>query len=104
MPWMKTGRSWWGCSHRTDNVRRRLRAVDGTVIKEPGPTGSQWRVHYSRLLPELTCDHLSITATEGADTAERLERFPVAAGDIILADSGYCHPSGVGRVVRQGGM
>jgi hypothetical protein len=92
-----------GVQWRGPQPRRRLRAVDGTVIKEPGATGSQWRVHYSLLLPELTCDHLSITATEGADTAERLERFPVAAGDIILADSGYCHPPGVGRVVRQGG-
>jgi hypothetical protein len=76
--------------------------VDGTVIKEPGPTGSQWRLHYSLLLPELTCDHLAITATEGGNTAEHLGRFPVVAGDIILADRGYCHPSGVATVSRQG--
>ena len=24
-----------------------LRLVDGTFIKEPGPTGAQWRIHYS---------------------------------------------------------
>jgi hypothetical protein len=82
--------------------RRCLRAVDGTVIKEPGPTGSQWRLHYSLRLPELTCDHLVITPTKGANTAESLERFPVAKGDIILADRGYCHPSGVAKVSRQG--
>jgi hypothetical protein len=82
--------------------RRRLRAVDGTVIKEPGPTGSHWRLHYSLLLPELTCDHFVITATQGSNTAEQLGRFPVVAGDVMLADCGYCHPSAVARVCRQG--
>jgi len=82
--------------------RRRLRAVDGTVIKEPGPTGSHWRLHYSLRLPELACDHLLITPTRGSDTAENLERFPVARGDIILADRGYCHPAGVARIASQG--
>jgi len=91
-----------GVRWRGPQPGRRLRAVDGTVIKEPGPTGSQWRLHYSLLLPELTCDHLAITATEGGNTAEHLGRFPVAAGDIILADRGYCHPAGVAMVFRQG--
>jgi hypothetical protein len=43
-----------------------------------------------------------MTATEGEGTAEHLGRFPVAAGDIILADRGYCHPAGVATVARQG--
>jgi hypothetical protein len=25
----------------------RMRLVDGTIVKEPGKTGSQWRFHYS---------------------------------------------------------
>ena len=91
-----------GVRWQTPKPRRRLRAVDGTVIKEPGPTGSQWRLHYSLLLPELTCDYLAITATEGANTAEHLGRFAAAPGDIILADRGYCHPAGVATVSRQG--
>jgi hypothetical protein len=73
------------------------------VIKEPGPTGSHWRIHYSLRLPELACDQLVITSRKGAQTAENLERFPVAAGDLILADRGYCHPAGVVRVRGQGG-
>ncbi len=60
--------------------RRRLRALDGTVIKEPGPTGSHWRIHYSLRLPELACDQLLISSRKGAGTAENLERFRVAAG------------------------
>ena len=91
-----------GVRWRGAQPRRRLRAVDGTVIKEPGPTGSHWRLHYSLLLPELTCDYLAITATKGGNTAEQLGRFPVVAGDVILADRGYCHPSAVAQVCRQG--
>ena len=91
-----------GVCWRGPQPRRRVRAVDGTVIKEPGPTGSHWRLHYSLRLPELVCDHLLLTPTRGGDTAENLERFPVARGDIILADRGYCHPAGVARIASQG--
>ena len=71
------------------------------MIKEPGPTGAHWRIHYSLQLPELRCDQLVITARKGAQTAETWERFPVAPGDLLLADRGYCHPAGVARVRRQ---
>ena len=59
-----------GVCWRGPQPRRRVRAVDGTVIKEPGPTGSHWRIHFSLRLPELTCDHWVITATKGGNTAE----------------------------------
>src|SRR5499427_6221206 len=36
---------------------RPVRLVDATVVKEPGRTGSQWRIHYSIRLPSLECDH-----------------------------------------------
>jgi hypothetical protein len=91
-----------GVQWRGPQPRRRVRALDGTVIKEPGPTGAHWRVHYSLQIPELACDQFVITARKGAQTGESLERFPVAAGDLLLADRGYCHPAGVGRVRRQG--
>ena len=82
--------------------RRRVRAVDATVIKEPGKTGSQWRLHFSLRLPKLLCDFFQITASEGQDTGEHLRRFPAAAGDIILADRGYSNPPGVAAVYGQG--
>ena len=91
-----------GVHWRGPQPRWRLRAWDGTVVKEPGPTGSHWRIHYSLRLPELRCDQLVITSRKGAQTAENLERFPVTQGDLILADRGYCHPAGVARVRRQG--
>jgi hypothetical protein len=53
------------------------------------------------LLPELHCDYLEITATEGRNVAEHLGRFPAAPGDILIADRGYCHASGVVAQSRQ---
>jgi hypothetical protein len=80
-----------------------LRAVDGTVVREPGRTGTQWRIHYSLRLPSLECDSFEITAAQGAGTGEKLERLAIAPGDLILADRGFCRPLGVAAVAQQGG-
>lgn len=39
-----------------EGICRKIRIVDGTVVKEPGKTGSQWRILYSIGLPSLVCD------------------------------------------------
>lgn len=91
-----------GVEWRGPRGRRRIRAVDATVVKEPGKTGSLWRLHYSLLLPELSCDFFAITATKGQDNGERLGRLPARAGDLILADRGYSNPPGVASLARQG--
>lgn len=72
-----------------------LRIIDATVIKEPGPTGTQWRVHYSLCWPTLRCDYFKLSAVQGEGTGESLRQFPVARGEHILADRGYCHASGI---------
>lgn len=69
-----------------------VRVLDGSVICEPGPTGSQWRLHYSLRLPSLLCDHLEVTPSKGAGNGERLDRFDFQAGEIVLADRLYIHP------------
>jgi hypothetical protein len=79
---------------------RRLRAVDATTIEEPGATGTSWRVHYCISLPELRCDHYELTDSGGG---ESYKRVPVAPGDIILGDRGYCHREGVAHVLKAGG-
>jgi len=79
-----------------------VRALDGTLIKEPGRTGSLWRIHYSLRIPSLECDHLALTAVRGAGTGEKLERFPAAPGDLVLADRGFCKPTGVRSLDQQG--
>src|SRR5215467_2135666 len=72
-----------------------VRVLDATVVREPGKTGSQWRIHYSMRLPSLACDHFDLTPAEGAGTGERLGRFHFRKGELVLADAGYSHPAGV---------
>lgn len=79
-----------------------VRALDGTLIKEPGRRGSLWRVHYSLRIPSLVCDHFELTATKGPGTGESLGRFPAATGDLVLADRGFCKPAGVEVLTRRG--
>ena len=79
-----------------------VRALDGTLVKEPGRGGSLWRIHYSVRIPSLICDHLELTAVKGAGTGESLGRFAASAGDLVLADRGFCKPSGVEALCRQG--
>src|ERR1019366_271903 len=80
---------------------RTVRLLDATVVKEPGQTGSQWRIHYSLRLPTLECDCFDLTPTHGADTAERFGHFVFQPGELVLADAGYCHPAGIAAVVKQ---
>lgn len=49
---------------------QRVRVVDATVVKEPGKTGGQWRIHYSMRLPSLECDQFDLTPVEGKGTGE----------------------------------
>lgn len=89
-------------AHVADDPGLKLRVFDATHVKEPGQTGSQWRVHYSINLPQLDCDYFSISPTRGAGTSESLCNFPIAGGDHILADRGYCKCKGLDYVARQG--
>ena len=79
-----------------------VRAVDSTLVKEPGRTGQQWRIHYSLKIPSLLCDHFELTPLKGTGTGERLERAPAAPGDLVLADRGYCKPPGILELDQQG--
>ncbi len=81
---------------------RPARVLDATTVKEPGKTGSQWRIHYSLQLPSLECDHFEVTPARGQNTGEKLGRFVFHAGELILADAGYSHPAGIAAVVAQG--
>lgn len=77
----------------------RVRAIDATEIQEPGSTGTDWRIHYSIRLPELTCDHYELTDARGG---EKLGRFQFEPGDLILADRGYSHRAGAAAVLTRG--
>ena len=81
----------------------RFRAFDATTVKEPGRSGSLWRLHCSARLPSLACDFFRLTATEGAGVAETLAHFPIAPGDLVLADRGYSTATGLDHVASSGG-
>ena len=81
-----------------------VRALDATTVKEPGKTGSLWRLHYSVCLPSLACDYLKVTATKGVGTGESLTCFPIREGDHVLADRGYSTASGIHHVASSGGF
>ena len=81
-----------------DNQGVGLRLMDAAVVKEPGQTGSQWRIHYSFQWPTLRCDYFKLTATEGKGTGETLRQYPVSPGDLILVDRGYCQAADIHHV------
>ena len=73
----------------------RLRLVDGSIIKEPGKTGSQWRLHFSFTLPEFRCDHFELNPAKGGGTGETFTKYPVNPGDFIVGDRGYSTAKGI---------
>lgn len=78
---------------------RRMRVVDASVISEPGPTGSHWRLHYAIGLPGLDCQEVVLSPRR---TGETFKRFNVLPGDLFMADRGYAHPGGIAHVTSQG--
>lgn len=80
-----------------------MRLVDSTIIKEPGDTGSQWRVLYSLRVPDWQCDDFRLTSAKGAGNGESLKYFSIKRGDCLLADRGFSQLAGIEHVHRNGG-
>lgn len=80
-----------------------VRLVDGTIVKEPGKTGSQWRILYSLRLPDLYCDYFDLAPAVGSGNGESFTRVPVKAQDVMLADAAYCSVSSIRWVVQHKG-
>lgn len=80
-----------------------VRVVDGTQIKEPGPTGSSWRIHYAVGLPSLRCSELHVTDSQGAGNGETFARFSVERGDLLVGDRAYGLARGIAHVAKAGG-
>jgi len=78
----------------------RVRSVDATVVSEPGSTGTDWRLHYSLDLLQLSCEHFILTES---DVGESLTNFPVETGDILIGDRAYGTLSGFKYVKDHGG-
>ena len=80
--------------------RRRIRVVDATTVEEQGGAGTDWRVHYTLCLPDLSCDFFEVTDEHGGETYRRI---PVERGDLILGDRGYSNAAGVSAMLAAGG-
>ena len=79
-----------------------MKLVDATIVKEPGKTGSSWRIHYSLKLPELNCDYFKLTGVKGQGTGESFKQFPIQNNDCIIGDRGYSTAQGIAYVASQG--
>ena len=77
--------------------QRIVRAIDATVVSEPGSTGTDWRLHYGLRLADLRCDFFELTDGRGG---ESWKRVPVQPGEILLGDRIYGRPSGIAHVLK----
>jgi hypothetical protein len=76
-------------------ISRRIRSVDGTIVREPGKTGSQWRILYSIRLPSLVCDFFEVTATIDDGSGESLNRLPMGPHELISRMPGTAQSLGL---------
>jgi len=79
---------------------RNIRLVDATRVKEKGPTGTTWNMHYSLCLSTLRCDAFHVTDRHGGET---FKKFDITHGDIMIGDCVYGVRPGIAHVVRNGG-
>lgn len=78
----------------------RIRLVDATRVSAPGDKGRCWRVHAVYAPWERRLEQIQITDHKGG---ERLDRFVVQKGDLIVGDRAYGGRRGVAHVVGSGG-
>jgi hypothetical protein len=77
----------------------RFGLIDATSVKEPGPTGSCWRLHYSLRLPDLYCDHFELSDLQAG---ESFKRWQASSEEVLLADRAYAHREAGGALLDQG--
>lgn len=84
-----------------DTHNKIIRIFDASIIREPGKSGSQWRLHFGLQLPGVGCDFFEITPSKGDGTGESFTRFPINKNDYVIADRGYCSTAGIFYVVKK---
>jgi hypothetical protein len=74
-----------------------VRVVDATVINGPGHKSVQWRAHV--LVDPSTGGFRSVELTDDSG-GERLARYPVGPGELVLGDRAYATARGI-YAIRQ---
>jgi hypothetical protein len=72
--------------------------VDGSSVQGPGARGTGHRLHLAIDLMTLTIQYVEAT---GPDQGERLGRYPLQEGDVVIADRGYNQPEAILRLSEQ---
>jgi Transposase DDE domain len=82
---------------------RLIRILDGSSVAKAGRnakgTNGLWRIHASFALPAEQFDFLELTDETGG---ERIDRVPVVAGELRLADAAFLQVDQIGEVMQQG--
>ena len=78
----------------------RIRLVDATRVSAPGDKGRSWRIHAVYAPWERRLQQVQITDHKGG---ERLDRFVIQRGDLVVGDRAYGGRRGVAHVVDGGG-
>lgn len=84
---------------RSTPVKWPIRVVDATVINGPGPVAVQWRAH---VLVDPASGGFRAVELTGHEGGEKLARYPVQVGEVILGDRAYATARGV-HAVREAG-
>ena len=91
-----------GISNPQSGDRIKVRIVDGSIIKEHGGKGDQWRLHFSFTLPGFYCNYFEICPSKGKGTGETFSRYPFKKGDYIMGDRAYSTVKGIEYVYYAG--
>lgn len=77
----------------------RVLLIDATRLKEPGGCGDDWRLHLGY---DLQAGRLLDVNVSDRHTAEGFTLFDLRAGDLVVADRGYCRRGQLAFVLDRG--
>jgi hypothetical protein len=77
----------------------RIVLIDATRLNEPGGNGDDWRVHLGY---DLLAGRLLDVKISDRHTAEGFTLFRLQAGDLVVADRGYCRRGQLAYALRAG--
>lgn len=80
---------------KEDLGNRKIRLIDGSIVKEPGKTGSQWRINYSVMMPDFTAGYFDLVSVKGKGNGESIRRYDIKRNECIIADRGYSRISDI---------